>query len=79
MRSAGEVVCVKKEGHQTSGGLSWRTTAPSRKDAAHNRNNKIAIAALIHVKTPRGALFRVTGVSHEQEKTPALSRPDRSG
>jgi hypothetical protein len=31
------------------------------KSAAYNPNTSIAIGALIHVKTPQGASFRVTG------------------
>ena len=54
---------VSKEGHQ----LGWpklneENTAPSHTGAAHDPDNKIAIGALIQVKTPQGASFSVSAV-----------------
>ena len=39
-----------KEGHQTSGGLSWLYAAPGLNRRGSQSNNRIAIGALICVK-----------------------------
>jgi hypothetical protein len=52
-----------------SGGLSLpRGNNRAIADAAHNSNNRIAIGALIQVKTPQGASFRVTGSAMRKKK-----------
>ena len=42
--------------------MNEENTAPSHTGAAHDPNNKIAIGALIQVKTPQGASFSVSAV-----------------
>jgi len=53
----------KRLGHRSGPKLLEEHRALCQEGAAHNLNNTIAVRALIYVKTPQMALFRVTEVT----------------
>jgi hypothetical protein len=55
--------CTLKKGPPTQRPSSTRGNSRARKSAAHNLNDTIAVGALIQIKTPQMALFRVTEVT----------------
>jgi hypothetical protein len=55
--------CTLKKGPPIQRPSSTRGNRRARKSAAHNLNDTIAVGALIQIKTPQMALFRVTEVT----------------